>query len=74
MGIHRTVSWLIAHGADVNARGPRGRAAAHLAAERNTGPKTLAVLLESGADLAACDNDGRTPLDIAKLNGKGATR
>src|SRR5262245_60050769 len=70
MGVHRTVSWLIAHGADVNARGPGRRTAAHLAAERNTGPKTLALLVESGADLAARDEDGHTPLDIAKLNGK----
>jgi ankyrin repeat protein len=67
---HKTVSWLIAHGADVNARGPGGRTAAHFAAERNTGATTLAVLVESGADLAARDEDGHTPLDIAKLNGK----
>ena len=70
MGGHQTVAWLIAHGADVNARGPGGRTAAHLAAERNTGPKTLALLVESGADLAARDDDGHSPLDIAKLNGK----
>jgi ankyrin repeat protein len=70
MGIYRTVSWLIEHGADVNARGPGRRTAAHLAAERNTGPKTLALLVESGAHLEARDDDGHTPLDIAKSNGK----
>ncbi len=70
MGVHQTVAWLIAHGADVNARGPGGRTAIHLAAERNTGAKTLALLVESGADLAARDEDGHTPLDIARLNGK----
>lgn len=70
MGVHRTVAWLIAHGADVNARGPGGRTAAHLAAERNTGPKTLALLVNSGADLTARDEDGHTPLDIAKVNEK----
>lgn len=69
-GAHRTVAWLIAHGADVNARMPGGRTAAHLAAERNTGPATLALLVENGADLTAHDEDGHTPLDIAKLNGK----
>lgn len=69
-GIHKSVAWLIAHGANVKARGPGGRMAAHLAAERNTGPKTLALLVENGADLAARDDDGHTPLDIAKLNGK----
>jgi hypothetical protein len=67
---HRTVAWLIAHGADVNARAQGGRTAAHFAAERNTGPKTLALLVENGADLSARDDDGRTPLDIAKLNCK----
>ena len=61
---------MIAHGADVNARAPDGRKAVHFAAERNTGPKTLALLVESGADLRARDEDGRTPLEIAKLNAK----
>jgi hypothetical protein len=67
---HRAVAWLIAHGADVNARSSSGRTAAHFAAERNTGPKTLALLVESGADLSARDDNGQTPLDIAKLNDK----
>lgn len=69
-GTHRTVAWLIAHGANVNARSDGGRTAVHFAAERNTGPKTLALLVENGADLSVRDDDGRTPLDIAKLNGK----
>lgn len=69
-GDHRTVAWLIAHGADVNARNAAGRAAAHYAAERNTGPKTLALLAKHGADFSARDADGRTPLEIARLNGK----
>jgi hypothetical protein len=69
-GTHRTVAWLIAHGADVNARGPGGRTAAHFAAQRNTGPKTLALLVGQGADLAARDEEGLTPLEIAKLHGK----
>jgi ankyrin repeat protein len=69
-GTHRTVAWLIAHGADVNARGPGGQTAVHFAAQRNTGSKTLALLVDNGADLAARDADGHTPLDIAKLNGK----
>jgi ankyrin repeat protein len=67
---HKTVAWLIAHGADVNARGPGGRTAAHFAAERNTGPATLALLVAGGADLRARDDDGRTPLDTARLNEK----
>ena len=69
-GDHRTVAWLIAHGADVNAHSSSGRMAVHYAAERNTGPKTLALLVEGGADLRARDADGRTPLEIAGLNEK----
>ncbi len=67
---HKTVSWLIAHGADIGARGPGGRTAAHLAAERNTRPTTLAILVDAGADLAIHDDDGHTPLDIASLSEK----
>ena len=67
---YKTVAWLIAHGADVGARGPGGRTAAHFAAERNTRPATLEILVEAGADLMARDDDGRTPLDIAQLNEK----
>jgi ankyrin repeat protein len=64
------VAWLIAHGADVNARSATGRTAAHYAAERNTGPTTLALLVEHGADLTARDAEGHTPLEIARLNEK----
>jgi hypothetical protein len=69
-GAHRTVAWLIAHGADVNARGPGRRTPAHFAGERNIGPRTLEVLVENGADLEALDDDGQTPGEIAKRNGK----
>jgi len=57
-GAHRTVAWLIAHGADVNACSPGGRTAVHFAAQRNTGPKTLALLVDSGA----CATEHRHPL------------
>src|SRR5688500_11340412 len=40
----KAAAWLLSHGADVNARGPDGRTAAHYTAERNTGTATLALL------------------------------
>jgi hypothetical protein len=69
-GDHRTVAWLLAHGAEVNARAHGGRTAAHFAAERNTGPKTVSLLVENGADLSAQDDDGLTPLEIARRHEK----
>jgi ankyrin repeat protein len=69
-GNHGTVAWLLAHGAEVNARAHGGRTAAHFAAERNIGPKTLSLLVENGADLSARDDDGLTPLEIARWNEK----
>lgn len=69
-GSRPAVAWLLAHGADIHARGPGSRTAAHCAAERNTGPATLALLVAHGADLRAVDADGRTPLDLAVLHGK----
>lgn len=69
-GDHRTVNWLISHGANVNFRNAAGRMAVHYAAERLTTPKTLALLVAHGADLMAQDQDGQTPMEIARLNGK----
>jgi hypothetical protein len=69
-GDQRAVAWLIAQGADVNARSSSGRTAVVYAAKRNTGPKTLALLVAGRADLTARDADGRTALEMAKLKGK----
>ena len=59
-----TVSWLIAHGADVNLK-TRYTCIypVHLAA-RHFSKEMLKLLIESGADINAIDGKGKTALDI----------
>jgi ankyrin repeat protein len=56
---------LLAHGADPNARGPRGQSALMLAvqgswADPPTGDSLLRALLSHGADSSLRDSSGRT--------------
>ena len=60
----KSALWLIANGADVNAKAFRGWRPLHRAASDNA-TETAALLLENGAEANAKDNDGRTPLYIA---------
>ena len=56
---------LVDLGAEVNAVGPQGRTALHYAARG--GDLTLCrLLLEAGADPTRLDDDGRTPLEVAR--------
>ena len=59
---------LLAAGADVNARAGSGRTAVHAAVDKGWG-RVVAYLAERGADLSIADNDGRTPLDLARGGG-----
>jgi WD40 repeat protein len=66
---------LIAHGADVNARSSGGRTAVHYAAERNTGPKTLALLVRlasAGGDQTVIVWDAASGLELRTLKGHPA--
>ena len=61
------VDWLLANGADVNARG--GDGGTTLMAAVFTGNAAAAKrLLDEGADLAASNDQGQTALDIAALD------
>lgn len=65
-------TWLLQHGADVNARGRMGRTPLHLAAERNMSSRIVDLLIEAGADLRIKDDQGLTALDVAILHKKNA--
>lgn len=59
-----TAQWLLAEGADVNARNNKGETALHFAASIPcTSPDMVALLLAAGADRNARDETGQTPLD-----------
>lgn len=65
-------TWLLQHGADVNARARMGRTPLHLAAERNMSSRIVDLLIEAGADLTMKDDQGLTALDVAILHKKTA--
>ena len=54
----------LADGADVNAKGYRGRTPLHLVAG-NGHKEIVELLIAEGADVNARDNGGETPLDVA---------
>lgn len=70
-----TVRWLLAHGADVNARDSAEATPLHAAARPWWGekPELVSVLLASGADRRVPDAAGRTAHDVAAAAGFAAT-
>ena len=67
-GYTRAVFSLIAAGADVNARGPGGRTALHLAVEGGR-YDVLHLLLQHSADVNLRDDEGAAPIDDAIWRG-----
>lgn len=62
----RVQTWL-RYGADPTKRDNGGRTALHLIAARGTGREALRALVDAGADINAIDEEGRSPLDLARL-------
>ena len=61
------VEWLLAHGADVNARDKHGDTPLLLAAKYCNGDIAMAgLLVTKGADVNARDKKGCTPLSVPK--------
>ena len=65
------MDWLIAQGADVNARDEYDRTPLHYHAQVNNVEK-VALLLERGADIEAQDKYKNTPLHFAEYNAEAA--
>lgn len=66
----RGVSWLLGHGANVDAQDKEGDTPLMVAARRNSGTKVLRLLLEAGCSLTKENRHGQTALAQAELNGK----
>jgi uncharacterized protein len=63
---------LMDHGADVNGGADRNWSPLHYAAHYDL-PDTARRLLERGADPASVNNDGKTPLELARERGSAET-
>ena len=69
MNDSNSARWLIANGANVNAKNKYDWTPLHYAAYTNA-TETAALLLKNGADVNAKDKDGVTPLDVANRVGR----
>lgn len=65
-GILEEIVTLLAHHADINARGEHGYTPLHDAVEQGH-IETIKFLLKNGADVTIKNDDGDTPVDLAKL-------
>jgi hypothetical protein len=66
----RGVSWLLKHGAVVDALDIEGNTPLMVAARRNSGAKVLLLLVEAGSSLSKENRYGETALAQAERNGK----
>jgi ankyrin repeat protein len=66
-----SAEWLIARGVGVDRTDRNGWTALHYACSRGVSPEFVQLLLRRGANPAAPDASGATPLDLARARGRG---
>lgn len=67
------VAWLLAHGANVEARDAAGNTPLIAAARRNAGTRVIQQLLDAGANVTATNDQAETALTAALAAGKRKT-
>lgn len=58
--------WLLKKGANPNAKGKGGDTSLHVAARKGINLKVIEALVEQGGTLMAKNDEGETPVDIAR--------
>lgn len=65
-----SLKFLLQRGADIDARDERGDAVLHIAV-RDDRLLLVKRLIDQGADVDLPDGEGRTPIELARMNGNG---
>ncbi len=69
-GHFEETKWILEQGVSPNMQDVYGMTPLHSAARRASSPKTLELLIDGGGDISIKNNEGKTPLDLAREHKK----